>query len=53
MNKRIENNISEISSPRKTKGVKVIITETQLKRLVSNLILLNETEMRNKINKIL
>ena len=51
MNKRIENNISEISSPRKTKGIKVIITESQLKSLVSKLILLNETEMHNKINK--
>ena len=48
-----ENKSAEISSSKKTKGIKVIITEAQLKRLVSKLILLNETKLYDKINKIL
>jgi hypothetical protein len=53
MKNQLENKIAEISSSKKDKGIKVIITETQLKRLVSKLILLNETELYNKINKML
>ena len=51
MKNQLENKIAEISSSKKAKGIKVIITESQLKSLVSKLILLNETEMHNKINK--
>ena len=53
MKNQLENKIAEISSSKKAKGIKVIITEAQLKRLVSKLILLNETELYNKINIIL
>jgi hypothetical protein len=36
---------------KKSRGIKVIITENQLKRLVSKIILLNEAFLLEKLNK--